>query len=96
MSTAIHKYPVARLGVWQLGLPEGSKILSAGLDLEKVLCIWALVPVIQHFRAEDTPPSSRVFRIETVYTGESPSVCTHHLATVTGNFVYHIFTDPRT
>lgn len=61
----------------------GAKILSADIDPQEVLCIWALV--------DPESPTVEV-DIETVYTGEEPQVCSKFLGTVVANLVYHVFT----
>jgi hypothetical protein len=79
----IYKYPISQLGVTELDLPSSSVILSTGLDLSRVLCIWALVN-------PDNP--TKEYKIETVFTGQEPEVCQKFLGTVTGELVYHVFT----
>lgn len=80
----IYKYPILDRGLTTIEMPMGAQILSVGLDLTKRICLWALVD----------PDNSQLkeVQIETVWTGEEPTVCNRFLGTVTASLVYHIFT----
>lgn len=79
----IHKYRLYEMeGTEVIESFQGAKILSAGLDRDKQLCVWAIV---------DPMNSKKNLTVEVVFTGRAPKECFEFVGTVTSDLVYHVF-----
>lgn len=81
----VFKYKLHQLGENVIAMPEGARIVSAGLDLGDFLCVWAEVD-------ENAPTIDT--SIYALYTGHHVPKHCRFLATVVGSLVYHIYILP--
>ncbi len=80
----IYKYPLNITDEQTINLPEGAKILHAGLDPQGVPCLWAAV-----YPANPSIPTV----IYIIGTGwEMPKAADGHIGSfIQGPFVWHVF-----
>ncbi len=82
--TTIYKYPIEITDTQELSLPQGAKILHAGLDAQRQPCIWAIV------EPNNPPRPTPIYLTGT--GGPLPPEPYRHLNTfIQGPFIWHVF-----
>lgn len=77
-------------GSFALELPQGAQVLGFGEDTDRVLCLWASVPVtpqVMHTRRFQLVFTGQPFRIEPALVG--PDACYHGRAIHQG-LIWHL------
>ncbi len=79
----IYKYRLKLVDLQIIEMHVGAEILSAGLDVDSVLCVWT---------AQDTSQPTVSRRIAIVGTGNPLSDAMMFIGSVTqGSYVWHVF-----
>lgn len=84
---SVYKYPISFQRDVRVMMPEGARLVKAGLDSDEVPCIWALVDA-------SVPP--RVERKFGIYGtgGTVPGRCIYVDTFFSMPFVWHVFEEP--